>query len=368
MHLDPVIIRIQQALRNKYIDHTWERISEAIETESNDQPEAKIDRRALARLCKDEEVMSVKLSMAQLVALDKYLKVQCGVALFQHSQTLLDSLAEADNVKFLVASKFHKGMHTNAVSRWDLQSITTLLSTELGRRRVRLSVISESESWPGKDDANLQQGSVVSIASPIASIASDRLLASMLDLRDVTRTPDSILPFFIVRRDTTDKSVKSGFVRGRASAIAKGAEGARMIVREHRALIVDRKAYICNDNTDYAVLVAQRDPTSGYVRAVLAGLAGPSTHELAEILAQNELIRDVPPLQSGMRHPPILVAVFRIELRGTGGRKIRRARSGQTRPGSVTVDDRVVENVTPADPPVFFHYEDQTWRAELGAH
>ncbi len=354
------IPRLVQRLKDEC--GSWDNVSDELRRINGGGKAPTIERRILPRLADEKKVGKTRLSIHQLICLDRAFAERDEPPLFVRDQTLLDTIAESEKVDFLVSTRFHDDLQTDAVSGWDLDAITNLLGTELGRRKIGLTKFVQNQ--PVEVERNRRERcAVIGVGSPIANEASDRMLMRMLDMDKINkRTKVTELPFFIIGRDVQDAKVKSGFVRKPLAALAKGAEGAQLIDPRYRALVVDQRAYVCDQKIDYAMLVAQRNPDGGDVWAVLAGLSGPGTHQLAKILAEEKLTTTLPPLTKGLRHPPILVCVFELALEG---RAWPSRQSSKGKPGKrVTSDTRRVLTSIAADPPRLFRFEDGAWRVQ----
>ena len=344
-----VISRLRQVLRRHKEKSTWRQISKAILEANGGVGNATVDRRTLPLICSDDQFDQVRLSLAQLIALDKYFVFSNEGPLFARSRSLADSIAESSAVAFYVATKYHAALCTDAVSAHDLRAITTLLTTGIGRLAIRINDISDMRDWH-KAKAGSEMIANVAIGSPIANPASDAMLSNMLGFSVNKNTRIDRLPFFIVRR-RGERSRTSGFVRTKLDAVRRNAAAAQGITKDERALVIDERVFICNDRNDYALLVAQRNPNGGHVNTVLAGLSGLGTLELARKLRAGGPMIELPELRPKEKHPPILAAVYELTVEG------RRSKAKKA------LETRRYAGSAPVYGPSFLNHSDGAWRS-----
>jgi hypothetical protein len=349
-----VISRLRQVLRRHKDKSTWRQISNAILEANGGEGNATVDRRTLPLICSDDEFDQVRLSLGQLIALDKYFVFSEEGPLFARNRSLVDSIAESPAVAFYVAAKYHKALYSEAVSGFDVRAIMTLLRTRLGRMDISISDISEPKDWH-KAKVGSESIANVAIGSPIANNASDALLSSMLGFGVNKNTRPERLPFFIVRR-SRERSFTSGFVRTKLHAVRRNATDAERITKDERALVIEDRVFVCSDRIDYALLVAQRNPDGGHVRVVISGLTGLGTLELAKILRAGGPMIELPELRRKEKHPPILAVVYKFTVEGRRS-KVKNARESRRIAGS-----------TPIYGPMFLNYIDGVWRSAAQAN
>lgn len=347
-----IISRLRQVLRRHQEKSSWRQISKEIRRASGAN-DVTIDRRTLAQICSDDW-RKVSLSLAQLSALDTYFAYSNEGPLFVRTRGLVDAIAESSEVAFYLAGKYHRELDTEAVSGYDLRAIAALLGTRLNRLSPKIFDVTGPKDWRAAKKG-VDTIACVAIGSPIASYASDRFMCSMLGLDVKKETATDRLPFFIVRR-RKERLLTSGFLRTRLHAIRRNPTAADRISVDQRALVFEDKVFIGDDKTDYSLLLAQRNPDSGHVRAVLAGLSGHGTLELARLLAAGEPMKDLPALRKGEKHPVIVAAVYKHTLQG------RRSRAKGRVP-----DTRTVAGSTTVVAPLLLHHNDGAWRSFSGA-
>ncbi len=347
-----VISRLRQVLRRHKDKSSWRQISKDILEANGGAGNVTVDRRTLASICKDDGFDQVKLSLAQLIALDHYFVYLGEGPMFARNRNLVDAIAESSTVAFYVAEKNLHAPYTNAVSAFDLRAITTLLRTRLSRLDIRITNISGPKDWR-KGKAGNERIANVAIASPIANYASDAFLSNMLGFGVTRNTRIDRLPFFIVRR-SREKTLPSGFVRTKLDAVRRNATAAEGITKEQRALVIENRVFIDSDRIDYALLVAQRNPEGGHVRTVLAGLTGLGTLELAKILRAGGPMMELPDVRLKEKHPPILAAVYKFTVEG------RRSKDKNA------PETRRIAGSTPIYGPLFLNHSDGAWRSSAG--
>ena len=344
-----VISRLRQVLRRHKDKSNWSKMSKAILDANGGKGNATVDRRTLSSICSDDRFEEVRLSLAQLIALDNYFVLMGEGPLFARNRNLVDAIAESSAVAFYVAEKNLRAPYTNAVSAFDLRAITTLLGTRLSRLDTTITNISGPKDWRrGKAVSELIAN--IAIASPIANHASDAFLSTMLGFSVTKNTRIERLPFFIVRR-SREKTLPSGFVRMKLDAVKRNATAAEAITNEQRALVIEDHVFVDNDYTDYALLVAQRNPEGGHVRTVLSGLTGLGTLELAKILRAGGPMIELPDVRRKEKHPPILAAVYKLTVEG------RRSKDKHA------PETRRIAGSTPIYGPLFLNHSDGAWRS-----
>jgi len=309
---DQVVDRLKQVLlKHKKRLGSWTRLMDAIADANDRQPDRHIDRRTLERLS-GAGIKDVQLRIGQLLALDHYFSLNNEGALLTKSLSPLASIAESFNVNFLVAAKDHPALRDDAIARWDLRAITRLMRTQLNALSIRIWDITGPENWRGTDP-RIVNGANVAIGSPVANHASEVLLANMIGVTPDEKCPLEALPFFIVAA-ARDWNVKSAFVRDRQDGMRIDARAVNELDAEQRGIVLGSRLYVSTKTRDYGLLVAQRNPANGQAQMVLCGLTGQGTYQVARILQSGEPACTLPPLLTGEKHPPILVALYELTL------------------------------------------------------
>ncbi len=345
-----VISRLRQILRRHHERASWNQISKDIQAANGGEGYATVDRRTLPLICSVDKYDQVWLSLAQLVALDKYFVLTNEGPLFVRTRSLIDSIAETSEVVFYVAAKYHRELGTDAVSAFDLRAITTLLRSRLSRMTNSIIDVVSPKDWRASKRRS-ETIANVAVGSPVVNYASDRLLSSMLGFDVNNKTHTERLPFFIVRRPN-ERRLTSGFIRTKLHAIRRNAIEAESISKDHRALVFENRVFVANERTGYSLLVAQRDPVGERVRTVLAGLSGLGTLELARILQAGGPMKELPELRPNQKHPPILAAVYKHTLEG------RRSKAKKT-----TETRTRIAGSTAVLGPLLLHHIDGSWQS-----
>ena len=348
-----VISRLRQVLRRHKETSNWNKISKAILEANGGEGNATVDRRTLALICSEDRYEEVRLSLAQIIALDNYFVLMGEGPLIARNRNLVDAIAESSTVAFYVAEKNLHAPYTNEVSAFDLGAIATLLGTRLCRLDTRITNISGPKDWR-RSKAGSEFIANVAIASPIANHASDAFLSTMLGFSVTKNTSMDRLPFFIVRR-SREKTLPSGFVRTKLDAVRRNAPAAEGITKDQRAVVIEDRVFVDSDRVDYALLVAQRNPETGHVRTVLSGLTGLGTLELAKILRAGGPMIELPDVRRKEKHPPILAAVYKLTVEG------RRSKDKHA------PETRRIAGSTPIYGPLFLNHSDGAWRSSPGA-
>ena len=327
---------------------SWSRLATAIYHANDRRASSTIDRRTLERLC-GSACESVSLKLGQLAALDTYFIAKGEGPLFARQDSLLDIVAESPAVNFFVATKYHPALNTEVVSRWDLRGITRLLRTQLAPLELKIWDVLDPADW-SKLKTSAEYEAKIGIGSPIASCASEALLAEMVGVQPEKKCPLDRLPFFLVGSEK-DTKVKSAFVRGRSDARKRHPLALEGVDATSRALVVEKEIFVQTREEDYALLVAQRHPRERQIHVVLCGLTGPSSYELAKTLQQGWPPLRLPELQKNQEHPPILTAVFKMAIDwGTGKQDPPR-------------ETRKVTASCPVGGPTLFHFVDGEWKS-----
>jgi hypothetical protein len=324
---------------------SWSQLAEAIHIANNRDVKRRIDRRTLERLC-SEKWASVQLRVDQILALDHWLGLEDEGALLAKRRSLIDSVRESYNVNFLVAAAHAPKMNTEVIRRWDLRAITRLMRTPLNRLQVGIWDIAGPENWR-EHDVRIINAANISVASPVASHSSQVLMSRMVGIAPDETIDFVALPFFIVGCER-DESLDRSFVRPR-SEMSKTVYARQLPENPgNRALVVNGKWYVSNDENDYALLLAQRNPDNGHVQMVLCGLTGQGTYQLARIIQSGQPAETIPALKAGQSHPPIFIAIYRLTLGA--------ASAGDGRNGHEVIDGVTV------DSPMFIHHIDGEWQ------
>jgi hypothetical protein len=345
-----VISRLRQVLRrHKEELRGWPKLSQEIHEVNDCRADSMIGRKTLAALCGDDFGV-VKLSILQMIALDRYFVATNEGPLFVRTECLVDAIAESSEVAFYLAGRYHRDLDTEAVSAFDVRAFAKLLTTRLGRgKRVRMFDVVDADEWRTANEGSGARANVA-IGSPVASHASDRVMSKMLGFDVTSKTPIEQLPFFIVRR-SNEKRFKSGFLRKKLSALSRNAGDVERISDEQRAFVFEKQVFVGTDDVDYSLLLAQRNPDGGQVCAVLAGLTGLATRELASLLQAGAPMSALPELRAGEKHPPILAVIYKHTLEGGRSKSRNGAREMPTVAGSV-----------PVMGPVLLHFTEGAWR------
>lgn len=338
--------RVSEALqRHRARLGSWPRLAAAIHQANDFDEDRRIDRRTLERLCsKDAHQVSLKIS--QLLALDRYFAVMNEGSILVRQKSLIDSVCESHAVNLLLPVKYVVTMSADVVSRWDFAATTRLLRTRISRLQINLWDIAEPANW-SENDPRMLNAAVISVGSPVANEASERLMASMTGVEPHAEPDLRRLPFYIVGT-ARDDDVESSFIATPQQAAMSRRGRPKDIPPGMRALVFKDNWHVSNDQEDYALLLAQRSPVNGQVRMVLCGLTGQGTFQLARILRNGEPAETLPPLREGQKHPPILVACYRMML-------------APKRENSSHNEDRVISYAA-VDSPCFVHHVDGDWQ------
>lgn len=343
---DHVIDRLQHVLlKHKKRLGSWSRLADAIGEANDRRRERHIDRRTLKNLC-GEKIEEVQLRVGQLLALDHFFNLNNEDPLLTKSLSPISSIAESINVNFLLAARDDPARKSEAIARWDLRALTRLMRTRLNSLNMRIWDVEGADSWR-KDDQRIANSANVAIGSPVANYASEELLARMVGVAPQEKCGIDTLPFFVVAA-ARDKDVKSAFVRDRREALHIDAQAVKTLGLEQRGIVLGNQFFATTESRDFALLVAQRSPTSGQAQMVLCGLTGPGTYQLARILQSGQPAQTLPPVHAGEERPPMLVALYELTLVPD-----EQARGRNTH--------RVV-SYAPAAGPAFLHHLRDKWR------
>lgn len=306
------VSRIGHVLKRRHEAlNSWPAVRQEIYEANGQKRDSAIHRRTLVRLASDEP-NSAQLRISQLIALNQYMIWLGEDAFLTKHETLIDSIAESLDVNILIAARKYELLDDLAVSRWDFGAYTRLMLTRLIQLRVRVWEVFDSSLWIN-NDLRLLDAPNIAIGSPLGNPGSEHLLCEMLGVLPYEKCAVDSLPFFVVRANR-DAGNKSAFIRTRKESRKFDAKKKVKLDEEKRAFVVDGKMYKSNDEDDYAMLIAQRRPSDGKVQLVFFGLSGRATHQMGDILQSGQPRETVPPLKSGQKRPPILVALYQVHL------------------------------------------------------
>lgn len=290
-------------------------IAEANKPNPNAPPQWKVDRRKLQQLCSDN-YEKVSLTIAELKAIDQFLlRYNEGLAetpIFKRCHDLLDAFLGSDQLHFFIAVKTYPELDTQVLSRWDLRAITRVIRSKVNRLDLKLWDIETIGDWNQSRQLAMNQAKIA-VGSPIASVASEALLAEMLDVTPSQPDKQQELPFFLIRRDQ-DADFKSAFIFNRQKAGERLNLPPEQIPSNRRSIVIGSEIFTPTTPTeDFGLLVAQRHPKENQLHLVLCGLTGPATYGLAKAL-QEGMMQAMLPDSFDDRHPPILAALFRVSF------------------------------------------------------
>jgi hypothetical protein len=217
-------------------------------------------------------------------------------------------LVEKQKVTFLLASKPRKKAQRHDMSPWDTRSTAVLLGEackfdvhmeykieEVLLKSRMTAPKAATEQWHAllEDD----ERSLISLGSPLASLASEIMLARMFKREPFktpppTADPKERLPFYFVWPPKISKQHRSAFAWTWRELEAIGRHKEARIVKRNKAsaMILGMDVHLvplkAADWEMYGVIVAQRQ-RHGNVWLVVSGLTGPATNAAAT------LVRDV---------------------------------------------------------------------------
>jgi len=327
---------------------SWNKVADAIARANDYRKDRTIDRRTLERIGQDKGYESVRLTIAQLIALDRFFSVHSLGWLLSREESLIDALGESSNVNFIVGARSMAELADEYVARWDLRAVTRLQRTRLSQLPINILDVPNREHWKNLE-AETRHAANIFVGSPIASQASEAALNKMIGIEDGTPCSIKDLPFALIGREA-DRETGSNFVRTREDAASVDFRTVGRLRPDRRALVVNDTLYPSTETESYGLLVAQRDRKSEQIQIVLCGLSGPGTYYLSRILQGGGPLRSLPPVRSGDAHPRILVAAYQLAMeREKGGH----GRGRQT---------RSVASAKSVYGPEYIRFEDGAWR------
>ena len=327
----------------------WSRLSEAIEAANPHGSAFNIGRKVLKALCVGENA-KVSLKIGQLIALDNYLIASKERPLLVKGMTLLDSIAESNSVNCFVGSRKVPARRDLVVSHWDLRANTYISRSQLNQLRIETWDVNGEDHW-NSVATRLSTGADIAIGSPVSNFASEILLCRMFNLPHSKKCSVTELPFFIVGSER-DKRNTSAFVRNRVDATRVDPDAAKKLSKERRSLVFAGSLFATTRQSDFALLLAQRNPSSGHVQAVLLGLTGRGTYKLAQILHADRLQQTVPELGRSDRHPPVLATLYKLVL--------------ESDEEDDDFESKGIVNYSAELPPVLIHYVNGKWQFPEG--
>ena len=262
-----------------------------------------VDRRTLLRIRDNPE--NVGLTLNLLTALNEYFK-HLGEGLHKwpilSTRGLIEPLADAHQLVFMLGSKPRPAERRVDLSRWDALALAELVkeASRIGRRQ---EFDIEDVLWRSPVDASgikaekwyslleTERTSIISIGSPMAALSSEVLLARMFGVepfevpRFSTRLP---LPFYFVWLPRVMHRFRSAFgltwqhlmpeFKTLAQEVKENRSSAFILDGEPHAASAAGKSW-----TMYGIIAAQRR-TCGSVWLVVSGLAGPATLAAARLV------------------------------------------------------------------------------------
>lgn len=323
---------VRKVARVRELLGSWTKSADALARANDYDASKKIDRRALEKLGDPERYASVRLTIDQLVALDRFFGVMNEGALLAHDESLIDALVESPEVNFVVGARFIHEFNDDAVARWDLRAIMSLQRTPINRSLVKILDVTNAEHWSSREPL-IKNCANIFIASPIASHGSDFALNTMVGTQVGVPCEIGRLPFAIIGAER-DAGKESNFIRSREEAASIDPSIERRLAPNQRGLLIGKTIYASTEQINYALLVAQRDRTTGRVQICLCGLSGPGTHYLAKMLQLGTPHGSLPMPEPGEKHPRILVAAYELAMEAESseqgrGRATRRVGSAK---------------------------------------
>jgi hypothetical protein len=289
------ISRILAHLKNEK-DTPWAAVEREIEKASHG---VTIDRRRLARMATGDLVDDVSIKFEELEALSEYFR-ENGFTLLDRPR-LLEALVARGAVSFLLGSYARTHRQRTDISRWDVKAMTAILGgIDLLRSGTNFEIQDVIKPDKAEDIVRKMQAggdvpegpSLCCLGSPRANIAAEIMLCEMFNVPvgDAGRGARGDLPFaFVWPRGepmTSSFAMSANDVdcgRWRCLDSGPGEDG--------WAIRIGEDVYPTKPSDDapwktYGVAVAQRRP-SGQVWLVVAGLTGPATCAVAEVVASD---------------------------------------------------------------------------------
>ncbi len=247
----------------------------------------------------------VSLTLDLLTALNEYFTL-LGEGLNKlpilATRGLLEPLADAERLVFMLGAKPRPAERRVDLSRWDAWALAELVQDAsrferrhefdiedvLWRSSVDTSAI-KSEKWYSLLES--ERTSVISIGSPMAALSSEVMLARMFSVEPFTRprfSTKSPLPFYFVWVPRVAHGVRSAFgltwqeltadFKQLAQAVKQNQTSAFILNGTPYSVPIEAKSW-----TMYGIIAAQRRANS-CVWLVVSGLAGPATLAAARLV------------------------------------------------------------------------------------
>lgn len=259
----------------------------------------------------------LSLTPDELGALDGYL-AHFGLHLFE-KPTLLSQITETGTIDIFVGAKprellnlnsindgrFQHDQLTTDVGMWDVQAFGALMKNCLAHRPVGLSFEVEAvfpdDDWevsrvfPGPEEAiqkaMLHRPSVVSIGSPLASIASESLVCKMLEIEPYFPTRSNVkLPFRFFWPEERLKGKRSSMMiqpcdqENFKMPVPQQEQADLVLVCEGIKPLIEHCTHPDQGCNSYGVAVAKRLPSGRGAAVALMGQTGPATLALCHAL------------------------------------------------------------------------------------
>jgi hypothetical protein len=295
----------------------------------------KLEYRKLARILDRGSDADFVFSISELRALDRFFSLRdkslCDVPIFYRTKNLLEYFFENKKIAFMMATRYQALARTETISRWDLRAMQLLfkkgsfenIKTEIYDVFHHASNFGEieQEEWVGVFDK--RRTSVVSLGSPFACHASERLLADVFAV-EAFQSPDTgcgnRLPMYFYWSNQGERQGVAGsallldqkgirVLFGNKSGIAKKVKGV------DRAIIVGDRCFVSQQTgRSYGLLIAQRR-NPGCIYAAIIGAYGPDTLAVARCLADGNITGELPLFDGRVANQPVFITVVETHIK-----------------------------------------------------
>ncbi len=322
-------------IREESVLGSYLRLEQEIVKASGNDTRYRVDRRKLSDIVLGADV---KLDFAELQALEVFFTSRGLPNLFAYS-SVLDSLAERNNITFLIGAKPRE--ETTDMSRWDVRSLATLQRGIYSHHNPRkfnitdvllrhqhddssssdqydeyenpLSMIQEDD-WYREMTRPDNHVSYVSIGSPRACLASEVMMSMMLRTepfkpRRLGETDD--VPVRFIWSDLVGLESTFAIIDTTTPTALRTLQPRTLgVIIEGRPVYSSGAGGVWNG---YGLIAAQRRK-SGEIWLVVAGLTGATTEATARFLEECEC--DVPQAVDG-EHSEVLLMVVEATIKST---------------------------------------------------
>jgi L-rhamnose mutarotase len=274
-------------------------------------------------------------SISELRALDRFFTLKkkslCNLPIFYSSKNLLDYFSENNEITFAMSTRYQRMARTEMISRWDLRAMLLVLN-KVKSEKIKTEIADifhhgsnfdeiENEKWT--DIFNKRRSSILSYGSPFANHATERILAMAFYVKPYVLhevNSGKRLPLYFFWPDIRERQgvSSSAFLLGRRETnklFGKNSQLAQALDGQERAIIVGDRCYASEQvGRSFGLFIAQRRNNANCIYAAIIGTYGPDTFAVAECLAEENIIGELPLYDGRRKCQPVYIAVVETRI------------------------------------------------------